>query len=39
MATFADLQASPVTKMLLLGDSGSGKTGAVMSLRRVWKNT
>lgn len=32
MATFADLQASPVTKMLLLGDSGSGKTGAVMSL-------
>ena len=32
MARLSDLTTSPVTKMLLMGDSGSGKTGAVMSL-------
>ena len=32
MGTIADLLSSPVTKMLLMGDSGSGKTGSVMSL-------
>lgn len=32
MAKLIDLQTAPVTKMLLLGDSGSGKTGALMSL-------
>jgi hypothetical protein len=32
MSTFDNLQASPVTKLLLIGDSGSGKTGALMSL-------
>jgi hypothetical protein len=32
MPSFNDFASSQVTKMLLVGDSGSGKTGALMSL-------
>jgi len=32
VSTIEDLQSNPVTKMLLVGDSGSGKTGALMAL-------
>jgi hypothetical protein len=38
VAGFEDFETNQVTKMFLLGDSGSGKTGAIMSLAAAGYN-